>query len=168
MIEIKKRLVEDYVINPNTQVIMPVEYENNLYSRILETDDEYFSNEKPLDIIKNGCKHYGGNYEGKRLGTKDFAGYSHKAPIEIEKTFSIYMFPTTSPERACCIWIASNHVESFRRKSSTETLVTLRNKNVICLPVSHGTFTSQYGRTSILKSKLEHNIAETRRKYGIL
>lgn len=165
MVSEVQNLIEEYEINPYTLLIRPKEYGNKLYSEILEVEEEFTSPCKPIDIIKKSCVYFGSDYEGRRGGTKHLTGYTHKAPIEIEKTFSIYFFPTTSPDRESCVWIAQNHIDSFVKKGAFETLVTFRNKQKIALPISFSTFETQVARTAILKTKLDQRVKETGQRY---
>ena len=89
--------IEEYEINPQTMAIFPVEYGSKIYSKILEEDDEVLSPFKPLDIIKKSCQYFGASFDGRREGTRELIGITHKAPIVIDTNTSIYFFPTTSP-----------------------------------------------------------------------
>ncbi|MGN1401456.1 MAG: competence protein ComK [Bacillus sp. (in: firmicutes)] len=160
-----KNLVEEYEVNAYTTMIRPMMVDDKVYSEIMELDEEYTSPLKPLDIIKNSCNYFGCQYDGRRVGTKSLTGYTHKAPIAIEPSSSIYFFPTTSPEKESCVWIAQKHIASFAKKGPLETVVTFSNKQQIDVPVSYSTFENQLSRTSILKLTLDNRIAEVGKKY---
>jgi len=157
--------IEEYEINPYTLAILPYYENGELYSKIIEVDQEFICPMKPTDIVKRACELFGSDYDGRRGATRSMTGYTHKAPIEIEKMFSIFFFPTTSPERDECIWIAAMHVEKYAKIGSTEVMATFTNKKQLNIPVSHGTFETQVARSAILKTKLDQKIAETRRRY---
>lgn len=157
--------VDEYEINPYTLAILPHYEDGKLYSRIIEADQEYICPMKPTDIVKRTCELFGSDYDGRRCATRSMTGYTHKAPIEIEKTFSIFVFPTTSPERDECIWVSAMQVDKHEKFSSTEVIVTFTNRKQLIIPVSYGTFETQVARSAILKSKLDQKIAETRRRY---
>lgn len=165
MVQEMNNLIEEYEINAYTLAIRPKEVGNKVYSEILEVEEEFISPFKPLEIIKKSCGYFGCEYDGRRGGTRSLTGYTHKAPIAIEPSNSIYFFPTTSPDREACVWIAQSHIDSFVKKSPFETLVTFRSKQKIDLPISFSTFESQFARTAILKNKLEQRIAETGKNY---
>ncbi|MGD6899303.1 competence protein ComK [Bacillus infantis] len=63
----KKRLVEEYEINPSTMIIMPQIYGKKIYSRIFEVEDEFLSPFKPFDIVKKSCGYFGSSYEGSKV-----------------------------------------------------------------------------------------------------
>ena len=159
--------VEEYEINPYTLAILPYYEDGELYSRIIEVDQEFICPMKPTDIVKRTCELFGSDYEGRRGATRSMTGYTHKAPIEIEKMFSIFVFPTTSPDRNECIWVSAMQVEKYEKSNSTEVIVTFINKRQLSMPVSHGTFETQVARSAILKSKLDQKIAETKRRYKL-
>lgn len=160
--------VDDYEINPNTLYVKPIQYEGKMASYILELDGgEFITPFKPIEVVKRSCEFFGYDYEGQRKGTKSLTGYTHKAPIEIERAFSIFIFPTSSPDRDHCMWIAHSHVDSFSKNNARETMVTFRNKRKLILSVSYGTFETQLARTAILKTKKDRVILETRRKYHL-
>ncbi|USK56526.1 competence protein ComK [Cytobacillus solani] len=57
-------LIDEYEINPNTMVVMPLAYGSKIYSQIWELEDEFISPFKPIDIIKKSCTFFGSSYEG--------------------------------------------------------------------------------------------------------
>ncbi|WP_187119426.1 competence protein ComK [Bacillus testis] len=160
-------VVEEYEINPFTLWIEPVWIEGFMYSRIVEVEEEIMVKAKPIDIIKKSCEYFGSDYNGRRKGTRYLTGYTHKAPIEIEKSFSLYMFPTTSPDRDNCIWIALSNIKQYMKDGPFCTRVVYRNKKQICLSMSFSAFETQFARTAILKNKLEQNVMETKRRYAL-
>ncbi|MGW6301078.1 competence protein ComK [Peribacillus butanolivorans] len=102
--------------------------------------------------------------KGRKDGTKQLINITHKAPIAIDPTSSIFFFPTTSPLRPQCIWLSHEHVVSYDRLDSKHTKVTFRNKQTIDIEVSCSSFENQLHRTSFLKTKLIQRIEETKRK----
>jgi len=57
-------LMEEYEINPYTMMIKPYIKDNELHSEIYEVDDHFIVPEKPLDIVKKGCKYFGSSFDG--------------------------------------------------------------------------------------------------------
>ncbi|MBL4952346.1 competence protein ComK [Neobacillus sp. YIM B02564] len=161
-----KRLnrIEDYEINSCTLFILPVEYGSKLYSKVMEVDDEYLSPFKPLDLIKKNCNYFGVSYESRKKGTSLLIGYNRKIPIAIEPTNHLFFFPTTSPTRPECIWIAHKHVENYRRLGPHQTLITFQNKQSHIFPVSFGTIETQMLRTALLETKLLQRIENNQKK----
>lgn len=160
----KERQIEEYEVNPYTMFIKPVIYGSKVYSQIFELEDEYLSPFKPLDIIKKSCEYFSSSFEGRKDGTKQLIGITHKVPIVIDPTNFIYFFPTTSPTRAECIWISHEHIMSYRRFDSRHTIVTFQNKQSFTLPISNSSFENQMLRTALLRTKLMQRIGQTDRK----
>ncbi|MGE7601980.1 competence protein ComK [Peribacillus sp. NPDC097675] len=157
-------IIEEYEITPYTLMVMPINYGSKIYSRIIELEDEFISPFKPLDIIKKSCEYFGSSYGGRKDGTKQLINITHKAPIAIDPTSSIFFFPTTSPLRPQCTWLSHEHVVSFTRLDSKQTTITFRNRKSFDIDVSSSSFENQLHRTSFLKSKLIQRIEETKRK----
>lgn len=159
--------IEEYEINPQTMAIFPVEYGSKIYSKILEEDDEVLSPFKPLDIIKKSCQYFGASFDGRREGTRELIGITHKAPIVIDTNTSIYFFPTTSPVKIQCIWFSHEHILSHRKDSLNQTVVMFRNKQTITVPISYRSFQNQVLRTALLKTKLMQRILDAERKTSL-
>ncbi|WP_075981509.1 competence protein ComK [Bacillus massilinigeriensis] len=160
----RKMINEDYEISPSTMAIVPHPYGSRLYSKIYEYDREFISPLKPMDIIKKSCRFFGVSYEGRKEGTKELLGFSHKLPIAVEPTNSIYFFPTSSPTKSHCIWISLEHVKKVQRVDRNQSMIIFQNDKTITIPVSTSSFNNQLYRTSMLRTKLAQRIAETERK----
>ncbi|RDU35513.1 transcriptional regulator [Neobacillus piezotolerans] len=160
----RQRQIEEYEINPCTMFIKPFMYGTKVYSQIAEIDDEYLSPFKPIEIIKKSCEYFGSSFEGRKEGTRQLIGITHKVPIVIDPTNFIYFFPTTSPNRPECIWISHEHVLHHTRTSTEDTLVTFRNKLSYPFPISYSSFENQLLRTALLRTKLMQRIEHMERK----
>ncbi|MDQ0217579.1 transcriptional regulator [Peribacillus cavernae] len=168
MNDVTENLVEEYEITPYTLMVKPVTYGGKTHSHIFEMDDEYISPFRPIDIIKKSCNYFGTSYEGRKEGTRQLIGITHKAPIAINPTSSMFFFPTTSPLRPQCIWVSLEHIDTFNRADNSHTSVLFKNHLQELLPISTSSFENQYMRTVILKDKLIQRIEETDRKYFYL
>lgn len=153
-----KRQIEEYEVNSCTMFLEPVNYGSKIYSQIFELEDEYISPFTPLTLIKNSCNYFGVDYESRKKGTTQLIGYNRKIPIAIEPANRIYFFPTTSPTRPECIWIAHEHVENYRRIGPNQTLIIFRNKQSRTFEVPFCTIEGQMLRTALLKTKLMQRI----------
>jgi competence protein ComK len=160
----KDRQIEEYEVNPYTMFIKPVIYGSKVYSEIYELEDEYLSPFKPLEIIKKSCEYFSSSFEGRKDGTKQLIGITHKVPIVIDPTNFIYFFPTTSPTRSECIWISHEHIMDYQRIDSRQTRVIFQNKQSFILPVSRSSFSNQMLRTALLKTTLMQRSGQMERK----
>ncbi|WP_254660892.1 competence protein ComK [Bacillus sp. FJAT-27225] len=160
----KQKQIEEYEINPCTMFIKPFVYGSKVYSQIFELDDEFISPFKPIEIVRKSCEYFGSSFDGRREGTRQLIGITHKVPIVVDPTNFIYLFPTTSPNRPECIWISHEHVMHHERTSVGDTLVTFQNKHSYPLPVSYSSFKNQLLRTALLRTKLMQRIEQMERK----
>ncbi|WAA13030.1 competence protein ComK [Fervidibacillus halotolerans] len=150
----KWKLHEEFYLSPQTMAILPIQYGSKTYSKILELNREITTPYKPLDVIKKSCRFYASSYDGRREGTKELIGVTHKAPIVIDPIQSIYVFPTASPTSPKCAWISYEHVIDYRPVSKMKTEVTLQNDVTIQLSISTYSFENQLFRTAHLQSKI--------------
>ena len=89
----------------------------------------------------------------RKQGTKQLIGITHKAPIAIAPSSSIFFFPTTSPLRPQCIWLSHDHVMSFSRLNQQQTTVMFRNKQSIAIHMSSGSFENQLPSNSFFEDQ---------------
>ncbi|ALC92924.1 transcriptional regulator [Bacillus sp. FJAT-18017] len=144
--------------------IKPFVYGSKVYSQIFELEDEFISPFKPLEIVRKSCEYFGSSFDGRREGTRQLIGITHKVPIVVDPTNFIYLFPTTSPSRPECIWISHEHVMDHERTAVGDTVVTFQNKQSYPLPVSYSSFKNQLLRTALLRTKLMQRIEQMERK----
>ncbi|MED4206081.1 competence protein ComK [Neobacillus mesonae] len=156
--------LEFYEINSCTMFIMPVDYGGKVFSKVMEVDDEFLSPLRPVDLIKKNCSYFGVSFESRKKGTTELIGYTRKIPIVIEPANHLFFFPTTSPNRPECAWIAHEHAENFRRVGPQQTLITFSDKQSHVFQVSFGTVETQMLRTALLKSKLLQRIEGNQKK----
>ena len=151
---VKTEIIEEYQISRSTLAILPMEYGSKLYSQIYDLDNNQFSPSKPLELIKKGCRAFCSSYEGRRDGSRQLLGFTHKIPITIDSTNMMYFFPTASPLSKRCAWISHAHVLHYEKVDSANTLVYFRNKKTVIIPVSTYTFENQMLRTALLRTNL--------------
>lgn len=161
----KVKQIEEYEVNSCTMFLEPVEYGSKIYTRIIEVDDEFLSPFKPIEIIRNSCAYFGYDYESRKKGTRLLTGIKRKIPIVIEPTNRLFFFPTTSPSRQECIWIAHDHVENYHRADRQQTSITFQNKKTYHFPVSYCTIDGQMLRTGSFKIKLMQRIENNEKKW---
>ena len=76
-------MYENYEINENTLLIIPVSDE---ISKIYELNETFFISKSVKHIIDHSCKYFGSSYSGRYEGTKHLIGMNYKLPIIIEET----------------------------------------------------------------------------------
>jgi competence protein ComK len=161
----KSRIIEEYEINPHTMMIQPWEYGTKIYSKIYEKEETFLSPFKPIDIIKNSCEYFGSSYDGRKNGTHKLIGINYKPPIMIDSHMSIYVFPTTSPTKQNCIWIAPSHILTYNKTEEGHTKVIFKNFVSCIVPISFRSFENQLQRTARLQFAFVDRIGEMESKY---
>ena len=145
----------NYEITYDTQVILPI---NDNTSKAVENDGEYIINNKVLDVMEHSCEYFGSSYEGRKQGTKQLLGITHKAPIIVEESRMMIFFPTMSPEKSECIWINLDKIEEYYKLSKKMSAIKFKNGDIMEFNVSYGSLSNQILRASRLKYILNERI----------
>ncbi|MDX8361285.1 MULTISPECIES: competence protein ComK [Bacillaceae] len=161
-------VLQGYEVNRHTMSILPHIYEGRPVSKVIEETEEFIVLMKPLQIVERSCFYYGTSFRGRREGTYKIIGISYKAPIAIEPSNMIYLFPTLSPKKSLCAWISHPHVQDHKPVAGNKTDVIFVNKTNIELPISHRSFKNQLHRTAQLQTKLTDRIDNNNRKMAFL
>lgn len=171
VVKMKKKSLNyltEFEVSCQTMAIIPVTIGDSKYSRVLETDGEYIVAMKPIDIVEHSCRYFGSSLKGRREGTKELTGVTHKSPIIVEATSMIYLFPTASPTKPQCAWISHAHVLKRDSGGYGKTSVFFHNGKTISLPVSVGSFTSQLQRTAQLRTIMSGRLEKKERKMNFI
>lgn len=145
----------NYEITYDTQIIIPIE-ENT--TKVVESDDEYIVDNSTLEIMEHSCEYFGSSFEGRKEGTKQMLGITHKPPIIIEESRKIIFFPTTSPENLNCIWINLESIDCYYKVNSKKSAIKFKNGYTIEFDISYGSLCNQIYRATRLKYVLEERI----------
>ncbi len=122
-------------------------------TKIFEKDRTIEIDNNVQKIMEASCEYFGSSFEGRRKGTKNLIGVTHKAPIIIEETREIIFFPTTSPRLDECIWISLNNLKNYY-KSNDKVVIEFNNGKKIVLDLSFGIVDNQILRASRLDAVL--------------
>jgi competence protein ComK len=161
-------LVDDYEVNPYTLCLFPFEEGLNVYTKIYELDAVYISTLKPLEIVKNSCEYFACSYEGRKNGTRRLTGITHKPPIIVDSHTSIYLFPTTSPLKADCVWISHDHIQTHKKIDSHSIKVIFRNRLELPIFMSEYSYKAQMMRTATLRFKFSQQIDGAKKRSFIV
>lgn len=145
----------DYEINYDTQLLFPI---NENKTKIIEDDNEYIVDANINEVMEHSCEYFGSSYEGRKEGTKQLVGITHKAPIIVEESRKIIFFPTTSPDNLKCIWINLEKIDKYFRVDNKTSSILFKNGKTMNFDVSYGSLTNQILRASRLKYILEERI----------
>src|SRR5581483_7743239 len=122
------RFVYDYIVNEKTMAIVPVPtVDYRIVSGILEEEEIIIVLQKPQDVIENSCRYYGSSFAGRRDGTRELIGITHKAPIAISPAESLYFLSTLSYTRKECSWISHFHVAGTKATLHNNVVITFMN-----------------------------------------
>ena len=138
----------NYTINKKTLAIVPISERS---TKIYEKDDIIIIPKNTQKLIEENCEYYGSSYSGRKKGTVDLIGVTHKTPIIIEETTGLIFFPTSSPRLKSCSWISLNNVDNYK-KQDNYTVITFENNLKIKLPVSEKIINNQVLRATRLES----------------
>jgi len=140
--------MENYTINKKTLAIIPI---NRKQSKIYESENAFVINQNSNKIIEENCKYFGSSYEGRKRGTMELIGVTHKAPIVIGEDEELIFFPTCSPRLNDCSWISLNNIES-NKAYADESLIKFNNNFILQVNVSNKTIDNQILRSTRLES----------------
>ncbi len=140
--------MESYQINSKTLAIMPI---NKRKSKIYENENVIIVDKPANKIISENCEYYGSSYSGRKRGTMQMIGVTHKAPILIQEEESIVFFPTSSPRLNDCAWISVNNLENYNAYEN-ESLITFNNNMIIRVNASKRIIENQVLRSTRLQA----------------
>ncbi|WP_458414394.1 competence protein ComK [Schinkia sp. CFF1] len=160
----KAMFVNEFEVNPYTMAIVGEKGSNDqpVYSRILEVENEFLVKMKPTLVMDKSCKYFGSSLKGRQEGTKELTGITYKAPIAVDPTNEIYMFPTISPHKDTCAWISHSYILNYKSAGPEKTIVTFTNNKSITLNISKGSFENQLNRTAQYRFILSNRIFKKR------
>lgn len=156
--------MENYRINTKTLAIIPI---NKKKTKIYENDNVIIVNTNAKKIIQENCRYFGSSYEGRKRGTMEMIGVTHKAPICIEESNNIIFFPTSSPRLNDCGWISLGNVDGSIPYDD-EALIRFENNLTLQVNASNKIINNQILRAtrleSVLSKRKSHSLSEQNHK----
>ena len=140
--------LNNYTINNKTLAIVPI---SDNKTKVYENNNVIIVSTSVKNLIEENCRYYGSSYKGRKQGTSDLIGITHKSPIIIEESNDIIFFPTCSPRLKNCSWISLNNIESYKQLH-TDSVITFQNNLTLKIPVSSKIITNQVLRATRLES----------------
>lgn len=142
--------MNNYTINNKTLAIIPISPNR---SKIYESNNVIIVAKNTQKIIEENCEYYGSSYLGRKRGTLDLIGVTHKSPIVIEDSNGIIFFPTCSPRLKDCSWISLNNIEEYAPYDKS-SIIKFQNNLTLQIPVSNKIINNQVLRATRLESVL--------------
>ncbi|UOK58767.1 competence protein ComK [Bacillus sp. CMF21] len=164
----QEEYLDNYIANRFTMAILPEVHKGRLYSRVIEVEKELFVKLSPQDIVNRSCSYFGSSYEGRKAGTKDLMGITHKPPIVIDPGNYMFFFPTSSSSRRQCAWISHAHILQYKAADFDNTEIFFTNGSSETISVSSTSFENQLYRTAQLRTIITARIEEEHRKMNLL
>ncbi|MEQ6376321.1 competence protein ComK [Bacillaceae bacterium S4-13-56] len=143
-----KILHNDYVINRNTQALLPgmhMDYD----TKVIETNQILYVNKRIIEIVKNDCLEGGSTYDGRRIAVTKKMGFGRKQPIPIYPHLGIIAFPTKSPDTYDCVWIFPQHVKRIITTPTGESEIFFKDGQSIVVNESRFVLEKQIQRSAI-------------------
>ncbi|GAB2553137.1 competence protein ComK [Gracilibacillus alcaliphilus] len=141
-----------YRITANTLAILP-KFDIEYASTIIEMSDQLVRKEKPIDIIKENCLHYGASYEGRRASIIYHLDFQQKTPIPISPEQEIYSFPSKSPAAEDCSWLFVHGITEIKEERGL-TAVYLVNGEKLVTGISVHILREQWRRAGVCQLML--------------
>ena len=138
----------EYRINTKTLAIVPLSKKK---TKVYENDNVIIINKNAQKIIAENCEYFGSSYDGRKKGTMELIGITHKAPILIEDSNNIIFFPTSSPRLNDCSWISLNNIDSYQPYDD-ESIISFQNNLKLQVNVSNKIINNQVLRATRLES----------------
>lgn len=135
-----------YEININTVALLPYK---KIYTKVIETNNEYVIKKNVLQIIDDSCNYYGSSYEGRLKGAKTMLGSVYKAPIIVEDTNNIIFFPVVSQTLEDNCWFSLNNILSIT-KNRDKAIVYYEKGKKIDVKIPYYSLTTQISRSRLL------------------
>ncbi len=137
-----------YKINTKTLAITPI---NRKKAKVYENNKVFIIEQSANKIIAENCEYYGSSYEGRKKGTMELIGVTHKAPIVIQEEKDIIFFPTSSPRTNDCSWISLGNIDSYTPYAD-ESIIRFNNNLTLHVNVSNKIIDNQVLRSTRLES----------------
>ncbi len=137
-----------YIVNDKTLYIeSKIEGNNSLNSVVMEMDGSFrlYIPSKPLDIIRDSCRHYGKELKYQTGMSKAIVGNKYMLPICISEQCSIIFIPTGKYDAKNTYWIAFQHVLFSRDLGNGITCIHFKDGNEIRIPLNYNVWETRIG-----------------------
>lgn len=138
--------MKEYEVNDETMVVIGI---NDNSSKVYENSREYKLSSSSYEVMDYSCQYFGSSYLGRVDGSKKMLGANYKLPIIVEESSEMIFFPSSSPEKNDCIWIALKWFKSVEQIGNY-TYITLKNGKKIKTTSSKKSIENQVMRASRL------------------
>ena len=141
--------MEDYEINSDTLALIALKNKTEIF----EENNHFFVDKVANEIMEDSCAYFGSSLAGRQKGTEKLIGVSYKAPVIVEESKEMIFFPTLSPRKEACSWIALQKINKYFRLGD-KMVIEFKNGNKVVLDISYGILDNQVLRATRLESVL--------------
>lgn len=115
----------------------------------------------PTALIDFNFQYYGSSLRGAGDGAKMIIGKGRMYPVVVNEKLDLYWFPSKSPLREDCIWLALHHIKDYIDVGEKRTKIIFSNGSTITIDMSRTSFDNKVQRAYKLKGKLESRTRDT-------
>ncbi|WP_397537212.1 competence protein ComK [Rummeliibacillus pycnus] len=150
-------LEEIYTVSDNTMAFLPdFDGVGGFKTTILEVDDLKECHLNPVELLDQNLRFFGSSLRGASEGTRYILGEVNMYPVIMNLKHQLVWFPTRSPKKNDCVWLALNHIKSYKRNKNQSTKIIFTNGSSLNIEVSFSSFEMRMNRAYALKFRLEY------------
>jgi len=135
-----------YIITSKTKALMVAD-SNYYQTKILDMDQERYTIDPALVILKRSCLRFGSTLSGRKRAASLLLRTNSMLPIAIHPNFGLYMFPTSSEKNTQCVWFSYYAISTYDQNDK-HTIVHFRDGTLLEIPITWRIFDNQYKKTS--------------------
>jgi len=150
-------LEEIYTVNENTIAFIP-SYDGvgGFKTTILEIDGFKECHLNPVELVDQNLRFFGSSLKGASEGTRYILGEGNMYPVIMNLKHQLVWFPSISPKKNDCVWLALNHIKSYKQNKNQSTKIIFTNGSSLNIDVSYSAFDKRMNRAYALKFRLEY------------
>lgn len=152
-------MLEDiHIVDENTMAFIPTfDGTGIIKTSILEVDSLKECHLNPLELVDRNLMLFGSSLKGASEGTRYILGKVNMYPVIMNLKHLLVWFPTMSPKKNDCVWLALDHIKSYKKHNNQSTEIQFTNGSSLNLQISYRTFEKRMHRAYTLKFKLEYH-----------
>ncbi|WP_153732433.1 competence protein ComK [Sporosarcina obsidiansis] len=164
-----QQYLSSYIITFHTFALLHGQHSNPYFTKVVESNQTFFVEKTPLEIMRDSCTHYRTNFESIMNSSKSDLRKRHKPPIMLTHSNNrpLLFFPLLSPSLHKNSWIAYHAVKDVH-KNEDGVCVVLKNDTKMPLNTSIATVYRQLALSHILSQRFENAQEELRSSYYLI
>lgn len=166
---VNQQPLSSYVVTFHTFALLHGQHENPYYTKVIESNQTFFVEKTPLEIMKDSCAHYLTNFDSIINSSKMDLRNRPKPPIMLTHSNNrpLLFFPLLSPTLHKNSWIAYHAVKDTTACENGISIV-LKNDTQLPLETSMATIYRQLALSHILSQRFYNAQEELRSSYYMI